>query len=242
MKIDCVHWTNLKFSANTTIFKRRQETGRGWIHLKSQISQVFTKNKRLYTKVYIEEEGLWRSYLHHVDFAHVNMMQIIPLVLEHNLSLWKIQHTHKTALWCCVPTSSSSELSLLWEWVRWVCSLSTLSWGASCGRPTSGERPSLRWGCRMSTCGERRDLFNGEAKVAKSIWIAESCFLKTFNEPSKGGSVSLTESTSGKSCVVAQKAASYSPNACSRAAELLWNGKGAFSASLCWDKANKKTC
>ncbi len=82
------------------------------------------------------------------------------------------------------------------------------------------------------SCGERRNLLNGGAEAAQSIWVVESCFSKTFTEPSDGGSAALTESTSGKSCAVAQKAASYSPNACSRTVELSLNGEGAFAASL----------
>lgn len=81
-------------------------------------------------------------------------------------------------------------------------------------------------------CGERRNLFDGGAEAAQSIWVVESCFSKTFAEPSEGGSGALTESMSGKSCAVAQKAASYSPNACSRVVQLSWKGKGAFDASL----------
>ena len=97
-----------------------------------------------------------------------------------------------------------------------------------------GDGPSLREGPLSSggLCEERRGRFNGGAGVGQSIWVVGSCFSKILAEPSEAGSVALTVSASGKSCVVAQKVASYSPNACSRVLELSLNGDGAPSGSL----------
>lgn len=103
-------------------------------------------------------------------------------------------------------------------------------------RPGRRRRPPSSGGA----CGEQRDRFKGGGgDASQSIWVVESCFSKTFTEPSEGGSVALTESTSGRSCAVAQKAASYSPNACSRAVELSLNGQGDVTASLCFKKQTK---
>ena len=173
-------------------------------------------------------------------------MQIILLVSGQKKTFYKenIQHTHKAALWCCdrVPRSSEELLSLFWARVWRDCSLGTLLWGFFEGKRLLGDQSSRRWGPLRSggMRRERRDLFTGGAEVPQSVWFVESCFSKTFSEPSVGESVTLTESTSGKSCAVAQKAASYSPNACSRVVELSLNGEGAFPASLCWNKEDKK--
>lgn len=162
------------------------------------------------------------------------------------LFLWvKIQHTHKAELWCCGRILRSSEelFSLFWARVWRDCSLCTLLWGAFWGKLLLEGRPSRRWGPLSSggVCWERRDLFNGGAgAAAQSIWVVESCFSKTFTEPSEGGGVALPERTPGKSCAVAQKAALYSPNACSRAVERSLNGEEAFTASLRWNKINQK--
>lgn len=81
-------------------------------------------------------------------------------------------------------------------------------------------------------CEEWRDLFNAGAETAQSTGVVESCFSKTFIEPSQGGDVALPELVSGKSCEAAQKAASYSPRACSRVVDPCLNGAGASAASL----------
>lgn len=48
-------------------------------------------------------------------------------------------------------------------------------------------------------CEEWRDLFNAGAETAQSAEVDESCFSKTFAEPSEGGGVALTKLASGKS-------------------------------------------
>lgn len=200
-----------------------------------KISHIFTKTKTLYKKYTSRNRGLWHTW--YVS----KRCRSLESQGKNNVSV--IQHTHKAELWCCgsIPRSSEEPFSPLS--VLWVCSLCTLLWGVSSGKPLLEDRPSRRGGPLSSggVCGERRNLFDGGAEAAQSIWVVESCFSKTFAEPSEGGSGALTESMSGKSCAVAQKAASYSPNACSRVVQLSWKGEGAFDASLRWKTNNNNT-
>lgn len=141
----------------------------------------------------------------------------------------KIQHTHRVEV-CCGRMPLSSEepdlASLDWR----DCSLSALPWSFFSELPLFGSPPS-RVLAPLKSGGlgqDRQGIFEGGAEQSESIWVLDgSCFSKT----SAGCSGELA---SGRSCVVAQKAASYSPKACSSVWELSVNGEGASCGPFGW--------
>lgn len=108
------------------------------------------------------------------------------------------------------------------------CSLSIFPGSFFCEQLLLGDVGHLSSGC----LGEaRRSFFEGGAESSQSIWVLEeSCFSKTAAESFAGRSAD--SATTGKSCVVAQKAASYIPKACSSVRGLSVNGEGASNGPL----------
>lgn len=142
-----------------------------------------------------------------------------------------VQHTHRADA-CCgrMPPSSDGPDSALFGCRD--CSLSAFPCSFFCEQPLLGDPPTQVLGPLSSGALEedRQGFFKGGAESSQSTWVLDgSCFSKTFVERSAGRSV---ESASGKSCVVAQKAASYSPKACSSVRELSVKGEGASSGPI----------